>query len=153
MIGCSLINRTQAFGQAGLVDHADLVQHDLSGLSAKADRDAGGIGTPFGERRVLARSGRAGENRCHGSHDDCVDMPVHFIKGDNQTGPGLSDFVTFGRIEAYEIVLESVDYHCHSSWSHREVEAPAWSRGSQAGGDVIESGSPGQLRRAVRAVG
>ena len=64
MIGSIGSNRAETFDQADLVDRAELIKDNLSRLPLKTNGYAGGIGTALGG---------------HGSHDDCVDMPVHFI--------------------------------------------------------------------------
>ena len=107
MIGSIGSNRAEAFDQAGLVDCAELIEDNLPRLPLKTNGHAGGIGTAL---------------RCHGSDDYRVDMPIHFIGRDDQTGAGFSDFAAFSGIEANEINLEAVNYQRHSSRSHREGE-------------------------------
>ena len=113
MIGSIGSNRAQAFDQADLVDRAELIKDNLSRLSLETNGYAGGIGTALGG---------------HGGHDDGVDVPIHFIGGNDQTGAGLSDFSAFSGIEANEIDLEAADYQRHSSQSHWEEEDPSRSR-------------------------
>ena len=94
MIGSIGSNRAEAFDQADLVDRAELIKDNLSRLSLETNGYAGGIGTALGG---------------HGSHDDRVDMPIHFIGRDDQAGASFSDFAAFRWIEANEIDLEAAD--------------------------------------------
>ena len=47
MVGRGLVHCAQAFDQAGFVDRAELIEHNLARLASKADRNAGGIGPTF----------------------------------------------------------------------------------------------------------
>ncbi len=109
-VRCATVNGTQPFDQADLVDGADLIENNLSGLPAKVNRQAGGIGPAF---------------RRHWGDNHGVDVPIHFVRGNDETGASLSDFSAFGGIETNKMHLEAADYHCHASRSHREVEDPA----------------------------
>ena len=104
-VGRDVVDRAQAFDQAGLVHRPDLIEDNLSGLSLKANRNAGGIETP------LCR---------HGRDNHCIDVSIHFIGRDNQAGACLPDFSALGGIESNEVNLEAAGYQRHSSRSHRE---------------------------------
>ena len=79
MIGSIGSNRAEAFDQADLVYRAELIKNNLSRLPLKTNGRGWDRDDLFGKECVLAHSGWAGETVCHGSHDDRVDMPVHFI--------------------------------------------------------------------------
>lgn len=112
MVGRGLIHCAQAFDQAGFVDRAELIEHNLAHLASKADRNAGGIGPTF---------------RGHRRNDHRVDVAVQFIGRNDRTGAGLSDLSSFRGIETNEIDVEAADYQRHSSRSHRVGEARWWS--------------------------
>ena len=118
MIGSIGSNRAEAFDQAGLADRAELIKDNLSRLPLKTNGRGWDRDDLFGKECVLGHSGWAGERVCHGSHDDRVDMPIHFIGRDDQAGASLSDFTAFSGIEANEIDLEAADYQRHPSRSH-----------------------------------
>src|SRR5436853_2264693 len=88
---CGLMNAAQPLDQSSLVHRANLIEHDMSGFSLKLDRDAGRIGPSL--------SG-------HGSHDHRLDVAVHLVRRDDESGTGLADFVATGGVESNDGVLK-----------------------------------------------
>lgn len=112
--GGVVVELAHALHQPGLVHGADLVEDDLTFFSLEGERDAAGV--------VAAFAG-------HGGDDDGGDVVVHFVRRDDNAGPGFLYFVTPGGIEADEINLETRDrYHCHSVLSHSVADALSASR-------------------------
>ena len=108
LCACHVGDRSYTLDQSAFVHCPDLIQHNLPGLTFESKRDTSRVGAAF---------------RRHGSDDDRVDMLVHFIRGNDETGAGLADLTPLCRIEADEKDIEAGHYHVHSLRSHVDIAA------------------------------
>lgn len=96
-----------AFDQPALIDGPELIQNNLARLALESNRHTGGIRAPL---------------RSHGGYNDGIDMLIHFVRRDHETGASLADFTALGGIKPHEEHIESGGYHVHSFRSHVEAE-------------------------------
>jgi hypothetical protein len=99
------VDFAKAFDQSALIHGPDLIQDDLARLSFEPNLCTSRIGPPF---------------RCHGSHNHCVDVMIHLVRGDDEAGTGFSNLTALGRIEPHEKHVEPGSYHVQSFRSHSE---------------------------------
>lgn len=105
---CHVSDRSYTLDQSAFVHCPDLIQHNLPGLTFESKRDTSRVGAAF---------------RRHGSDDDRVDVVIHFIRGNDEAGTGLTDLTPLCGIETDEKDIEAGHYHVHSLRSHADVAA------------------------------
>jgi len=93
---CHVSDRSYTLDQSAFVHCPDLIQHNLPGLTFESKRDTSRVGAAF---------------RRHGSNDDRVDVLIHFIRGNDETGAGLTDLTSLCRIETDEKDIEAGPPH------------------------------------------
>ncbi len=108
LCACRVSDRSYALDQTTFVHSPNLIQDDLPGLPFESKRDTSRVGSAF---------------RGHGSDDDRVDVLIHFIRRNDETGTGLPDFTALCGIQADEKDIEAGHYHVHSLRSHADIAA------------------------------
>src|SRR5206468_11691426 len=91
LVGSLLIDCAQPPHEPDLVHCSDLVQDDLRSLSLEPDRNPRRIGTPMCSHR---------------SDNDGVDVAVHLVRRDDETGASLAYLAPYGRVQAHKMDLK-----------------------------------------------
>src|SRR6185503_3661806 len=93
---CGCVDLPKPLDKSRFINGSNLVKHDLAVFSLKTAWDAGRI--------CLSLSG-------HWRDDDCRNMLIHFVGGNDKAGPRLLDFSADGRIKIDQIDIKAFDYH------------------------------------------
>lgn len=112
---CGRADTAESSDKSSLVNGSDLVQNHLTVFALKSTGHACRV------RSTL---------RSHGSDNNCGNVSIHLIRGDDEAGSSLSNLTPDGWIKVDQVDIKPLDYHFHSLASHWVSTGSSSSRSS-----------------------